>query len=181
MKNLKRQKTYKESGSKKNVFLCPLFSLPNSALQQICLLIKPPNISRKVSGSTGGAMGSAQMQIWLYSSLYLLPKSTTAPKVRSLKLIARMWSAALAHLLSLAGWKRGVWQIQLGYIQQQGSVGSCHSLRQVMCSPRGIGPGSFIPQQSQATSAPRNLWAETCACSQLGGSCVFWGKHHNNI
>ena len=89
MKNKKGQKIHKESGSKKNIFLCPLFSLPNSALQQICLLIKTPNISRKVSGSTGGAVGSAQMQIWLYSSLYLLPKSTTAPKVRSLKLIAR--------------------------------------------------------------------------------------------
>ena len=86
MKNKKRQKLYKESGSKKNVFLCHLFSLPNRELQQICLHIKSPSTSRKVSGSTGGAVVLAQTQIWLYSSLYLLPQSTTAPKVRSLKL-----------------------------------------------------------------------------------------------
>ena len=42
MKNKKRQKIYKESSSKKNVFLCPLFSLPNSELQQICLPLKSP-------------------------------------------------------------------------------------------------------------------------------------------
>ena len=62
---------------------------------------------------------------------------------------------------------RGLWEVA--------------SLRLAMCSPSGIGPGSFVPQQSQATSAPRNLWAETCACSQLGGSCDFWGQHHSNI
>lgn len=87
MKNKKRQKIYKKNGTKKNVFLCPLFSFPNSDLQQNCLLIKSPNISRKVSGSDDGAVGSAQTQMWFYSSLYLLPKSTTAPKVHSLKLI----------------------------------------------------------------------------------------------
>ena len=42
------------------------------------------NISRKVSGPVVGRPGSAQSQIWPYSSLYLLLKFTVAPKVHSL-------------------------------------------------------------------------------------------------
>ena len=55
---------------------CPYYRL----LQSICLHRKFSSISRKVSGPVVGSVVSAQSQILPYSSLYLLPKSTIAPK-----------------------------------------------------------------------------------------------------
>ena len=77
-----KNKKDRESGSKKNIFLWPYLSLPHSELQPIYLLRKSSNISSKVSGPAG-TVESAQTRIWSYSSLYLLPKSTTAPKVHN--------------------------------------------------------------------------------------------------
>lgn len=57
---------------------------------------------------------------------------------------------------------------------QPRSAGSHHSLRQVVCFPRGVGPGLLVPQQSQAAQALRKVWAVTCVHSQLGGSCDSW-------
>ena len=50
-------------------------------------------------------------------------------------------------------------------------VKSCHSLRQVICFPRGVDPGLWVPQQNQAVEAPSKMWAATRACLQFGGSC----------
>ena len=55
---------------------------------------KSSNISRKVSGPVVDSEGSAQCQIWPYSSLYLLSKATVTPKVHSLKL----WGFNSLHL-----------------------------------------------------------------------------------
>ena len=60
------------------------------------------------------------------------------------------------------------------YLLQQNLLGSYHSLRQVVCFPRGGGPGLLVPQQSQAAQALRKVWAVTCVHSQLGGSCDSW-------
>ena len=43
------------------------------------------------------------------------------------------------------------------YLLQQNLLGSYHSLRQVVCFPRGGGPGLLVPQQSQAAQAPREV------------------------
>ena len=61
----------------KNIFLRPLLSSLHSEFQPICLF-KSSNISRKVSGPPVCTMGSVQTEIWPYSSLDLLPKSTVA-------------------------------------------------------------------------------------------------------
>ena len=74
----------------KNVLLSPPLSSPHSVYQTICLLRKSSSIFRKVSEPAVDAVRSAQIQIWPYSPLYLLPKSTIAPKVQSLKLIAEI-------------------------------------------------------------------------------------------
>ena len=50
------------------------------------------NVSRHFSGPVVGSVGFAQSQIWPYSSLYLLPKSTVVPKVHSLKVIVGIQS-----------------------------------------------------------------------------------------
>ena len=55
---------------------------------------KSSNTSRKVSGPVVDSEGSAQCQIWPYSSLYLLSKATVTPKVHSLKL----WGFNSLHL-----------------------------------------------------------------------------------
>ena len=48
---------------------------------------KSSNISRKVSGPVVSSVGPTQSQIWPYSTLYLLSKSTVVPKVHNLQLI----------------------------------------------------------------------------------------------
>ena len=60
------------------------------------------------------------------------------------------------------------------YLLEQNLLRSYRSLRQVVCFPRGVGPGLLVPQQSQAAQALRKVWAVTCACSQLGDSCDSW-------
>ena len=47
---------------------------------------------------------------------------------------------------------------------------NCYRLEWVVCSPRGTGPRSWIPQQCQAAQASRRVWAVTCTCSPLSGS-----------
>ena len=79
---------YRETVVVRRIFSCGLSSqcpYPYSEHQSICLPRKPSNISREVSGPALGTVGSAQTLIWFYSSLYLLPKSTIAPKVNILK------------------------------------------------------------------------------------------------
>jgi hypothetical protein len=61
---------------------CPL---PHSEVQPVCPLRKSSDTTRKFSGPALGTVRSAQTRIWPYSSLYLLPESTIAPKVHSLK------------------------------------------------------------------------------------------------
>ena len=51
----------------------------HSGRQPTCLLRKSSSISRKVSGPAVDAVWSAQTQIWPYSSLLWLPKSTVTP------------------------------------------------------------------------------------------------------
>ena len=58
-------------------------SLPHNEFQPICLLIKSSNISRNVSGPAMGTVWSTLTQIWPYSTLFLLPNSTIAPKIQS--------------------------------------------------------------------------------------------------
>lgn len=43
------------------------------------------------------------------------------------------------------------------YLLQQSLLGSCHSLRQVVCFPRVVGLGLLVPQQSQAAQALRKV------------------------
>jgi len=66
----------RERGNK-STFLRPLLSLPRSEFQLICLF-KSSNISRKVSGPPVCTVASVQTEIWPYSSLDLLQKSTVA-------------------------------------------------------------------------------------------------------
>ena len=178
---------------------CPL---PYSEVQPICLLRKSSDTTRKFSRPALGTVRSAQTWIWPYSSLYLLPKSTIAPKVHSLKQLGEfhpnwgnlLWfhkqiSFLFSHTtpgvlhfgfgpayvfrqssgicfpprqgegersgclgLTCSVWPgRGrdtaVTVVMCGdCLKQQRPVGSCYSLRWVMQSPRGIGPGSWVPQ-----------------------------------
>ena len=77
---------YRESGSE-NIFLSPPLKSPHSEHQPVCLLRKPSNISRKVSEPAVNTVESAPIQIWPYSSLFLLPVPTIALKVHDLKLM----------------------------------------------------------------------------------------------
>lgn len=43
------------------------------------------------------------------------------------------------------------------YLLQQSLLGSCHSLRHVVCFPRVVGLGLLVPQQSQAAQALRKV------------------------
>ena len=61
-----------------------VFSL-NSVVSVLSLTVRSSDTTRKFSGPTLGTVRSAQTRIWPYSSLYLLPESTIAPKVHSLK------------------------------------------------------------------------------------------------
>lgn len=85
-------KKERERGGKKTIFLWPQFSvfLPHSEFQLMCLIRKTSNISRKVSRPAVGTMGSAQTHTCPHSNLYLLPKSTTAPKLHTLKPTVRI-------------------------------------------------------------------------------------------
>ena len=49
----------------------------------------------------------------------------------------------------------------------------CYSLRCHVCSPRGVGLGSWVPGKSQAAQALGKVWAATCACSPPGGRCYL--------
>lgn len=172
----KKTKYIKKVVAERIFSLCPLFSLPSNCFSKSAYSIRPPIFLGR-SLDLLVVPWSAQMQIWLYSSLYLLPKSTTAPKVRESQANCKevtCYTCSLAHLYSvwLLG-ERGVWQTQLGYIQQQRSVGSCHSLRQVMCSPQGSGPGSFHSSTEPSYIGSQEFVGRACACSQLGGSCDF--------
>ena len=71
MKKTKDKNIFRESDSKKNIFLWPqlLLSLLLSELQPIFLLRNSSNISRKVSRPAVGAVGSAQTQLCPHSSL----------------------------------------------------------------------------------------------------------------
>ena len=88
MKVKKDQKNReKESCSKKNVHHCPWLCPQATA---ICLGQKSANISGKVSGPAVAAVGSAQTQIWPYSSLYFFPKSTITPTAHSVRQTVRI-------------------------------------------------------------------------------------------
>ena len=92
--------------SRKNVLLIPPLPSPHSEHQTICLLRKSYSVSKSVPGPGAGSVGSAQAQIWPYSSLYLLPKSTVSPKALSLRLVAGIYDdapvATEVNFLSLA-------------------------------------------------------------------------------
>ena len=60
-------------------------------------------------------------------------------------------------------------------------VGSCHSLRQVIFFPRGVDPGLWVPQQSQAVEAYSKMWAATPACFQFGDSCDPSGQDCSSL
>ena len=60
-------------------------------------------------------------------------------------------------------------------------VGSCHSLRQVIFFPRGVDPGLWVPQQSQALEAPSKMWAATPAYLQVGDSCDPSGQDCSSL
>ena len=78
----------RKSGSKKTIFLWPQLSVslpPQWALAKISLLRTYSNISRKVSRPAVGTVGPAQILIWPYSTLYLLPKPTVATEFHSFK------------------------------------------------------------------------------------------------
>ena len=74
--------------------MIPPFSSPHDVLQSLCLLRKSSNISRNVSGSVVGSVGSAQIQTLPYFSLHLLPKSTIVPTLQNLRLIVGISSVA---------------------------------------------------------------------------------------
>ena len=61
-----------------------VFSL-NSVVSVLSPTVRSSDSTRKFSGPALGTVRSAQTRIWPYSSLYLLPESTIAPKVHSLK------------------------------------------------------------------------------------------------
>lgn len=65
---------YRESGSE-NIFLSPPLKSPRSEHQPVCLVRKPSNISRKVSGP---AVGAVRCQLRLNLALFQLVLS---PKV----------------------------------------------------------------------------------------------------
>ena len=79
---------YRETVVVRRIFSCGLSSqchYPYSEHQSICPPRKPSSISRKGSEPALGTVGPARTLIWFYSSLYMLPKSTVAPKVNILK------------------------------------------------------------------------------------------------
>lgn len=61
------------------------FLAPTVRLQPIYLLRTSSNISRNVSRPAVGTVGPAQILIWHYFTLCLLPKFTVAPEFHSFK------------------------------------------------------------------------------------------------
>lgn len=61
------------------------FLAPTVRLQPIYLLRTSSNISRNISRPAVGTVGPAQILIWHYFTLYLLPKFTVAPEFHSFK------------------------------------------------------------------------------------------------
>lgn len=55
-------------------------------------------------------------------------------------------------------------------LQQQGTAGSCYSLRSAVLSPGEVGPRSFNTQQWWAAQALEKVWAVTCASTRTLGS-----------
>jgi len=188
------------------VLVRKVFSL-NSVVSVLSLTVRSSDTTRKFSGPALGTVRSAQTRIWPYSSLYLLPESTIAPKVHSRKQLGEFhpnWGNFIptggtccgctstfpsslatqplvcsilvlvlpvfvgsplasvshpdkgkekerllrAHLLSVAREGEGyrITVVMCGDCLPQRPVGRCYSLRWVVHSPRGIGPGSWVPQ-----------------------------------
>ena len=76
----------------------------------------------------------------------------------------------LLVLVQLNWGERGLLQTQLGCVRSA-CCGQDLGEVQVICLPRGVDPGLWVPQQSQAVEAPSKMWAATRACLQFGGSC----------
>lgn len=94
------------------------------------------------------------------------------------------WWLIRAHLLVGPGrWRSTADTIGMyrGCLWWQRPVESCYSLRWVLHSPRGIGPGSLVPRQCQAAQSPRKSRAVTYVCSHLGGSCDLLGQDSSSV
>ena len=76
--------------------MIPWLSSPHSDHQSICLLRRSSNISRKFSGPAVSAVRSVKTQIWAYSSLNFLPKSTIDTRST---VSDYLWIFNLLHLL----------------------------------------------------------------------------------
>jgi len=71
-----------------------------------------------------------------------------------------------------------VWECLL----QLKPIGTCYSLSQVVCSPKGSWPHLVDPSSKPScTGSQEAVWAVICAYSQLFGSCKFWGQDHSRV